>query len=91
MSPHEAMEFTKLAILGLVMLIPITGLTVRFALRPLVEAKARAMAGAAPPELEHRLARIEAEVERMSELRESMERLTEELEFNRKLALPAAE
>lgn len=90
MSPNDYMEFAKLAILGLVMLIPITGLTVRFALRPLVEAKARAMAGGAPPELEQRMARIEAEVERMSELRESMERLTEELEFNRKLALPAA-
>jgi hypothetical protein len=91
MSPGDYMDFGKLLILGLVMLIPITGLTVRFALRPLVEAKARAMAGAAPPELEQRMSRIEAEVERMSELRESLERLTEELEFNRKLALPASD
>lgn len=89
MSPHDAMEFAKLAILGLAILIPITGLTVRFALRPLMEARARMMAGAAQPELEQRMRRIELEVERVSELRESVQRLTEELEFNRKLALPA--
>lgn len=89
MSPHDAMEFAKLAILGLAILIPITGLTVRFALRPLVEARARMMAGTAQPELQQRMRRIELEVERVSELRESVERLTEELEFNRKLALPA--
>jgi hypothetical protein len=91
MSPNDYMEFVKLAIIGLTILIPVTGLTVRFALRPLVEAKARMMAGGAHPELEARLSRIELEVERMSELRESVERLTEELEFNRKLALPSGE
>lgn len=37
------------------------------------------------------MARIEAEVDRMTELRVSVERLTEELEFNRKLALPAGD
>jgi hypothetical protein len=91
MSPNDYMDFVKLAIIGLTILIPITGLTVRFALRPLVEAKARMMAGAAQPELEARMSRIEGEVDRLTELRESVERLTEELEFNRKLALPAAE
>jgi hypothetical protein len=91
MSPNEAMEFVKLAILGLTILIPLTGLTVRFALRPLVEAKARAIAGAAQPEVEQRMRRLEAEVESLADLRGSIDRLTDEMEFQRKLALPAGE
>lgn len=91
MSPHDAMEFAKVAIMGLAILIPITGVTVRFALRPLVEAKARMIAGGAQPEVEQRLGRIEAEVASIADLRVSLERLTDELEFQRKLALPPAE
>jgi hypothetical protein len=90
MSPYDAMEFTRLAIMGLAILIPITGLTVRFALRPLVEARARVIAGAAQPELDQRMRRLEAEVDSLAELRTSLDRLTDELEFQRKLALPAA-
>ena len=89
MSPTDTLEIATLAILALSILIGVTGLTVRFALRPLVEAKARMMAAAAQPELEQRMRRIEAEVDALSELRGSIDRLTDELEFNRKLALPA--
>jgi hypothetical protein len=89
MSPTDAMEFAKLAILGLAILIPITGLTVRFALRPLIEARARLMAGAAQPELDQRMRRLEAEVDSLADVRASLDRLTDELEFQRKLALPA--
>lgn len=89
MSPNDAMEFAKLAILGLSILIPITGLTVRFALRPLIEARARLMAGAAQPELDQRMRRLEAEVDSLADVRASLDRLTDELEFQRKLALPA--
>jgi hypothetical protein len=85
------MEFAKLAIMGLAVLIPITGVTVRFALRPLVEAKARMIAGSAQPEVEERLDRIEAEVASLADLRVSLDRLTDELEFQRKLALPPAD
>lgn len=89
MSPNEYMEFVKLTILGLAILIPITGFTARFALRPIVDALARLRA---PDEsqqaLEQRMSRLEGEVDRLVELRVSVERLTEELEFNRKLALP---
>jgi hypothetical protein len=89
MSPNDAMEFAKLAILGLAILIPITGLTVRFALRPLIEARARLIAGAAQPELDQRMRRLEAEVDSLADVRASLDRLTDELEFQRKLALPA--
>jgi hypothetical protein len=91
MSPHDAMEFARLAIMGLAILIPITGLTVRFALRPLVEAKARMIAGGAQPELDQRRRRLEAEMDGVADLRVSIDRLTEELEFQRKLALPPGE
>ncbi len=37
------------------------------------------------------MSRLEGEVDRLVELRVSVERLAEELEFNRKLALPAAD
>ncbi|WP_420126452.1 hypothetical protein [Longimicrobium sp.] len=41
--------------------------------------------------LEQWMSRLEGEVDRLVELRVSVERLAEELEFNRKLALPAAD
>lgn len=91
MSPNEYMEFAKLAILGLVVLIPVTGFTARFALRPIAEALVRLRTPDAQQALEQRMDRLEGEVDRLVELRVSVERLAEELEFNRKLALPAAD
>lgn len=86
------MEMMKLAILGFVLVIPVVGLTVRFALRPLIEAKARAMGGGeAQQRLEQRMNRIEAQVDALEDLRVSMDQLRDELEFNRKLALPPGE
>lgn len=37
------------------------------------------------------MSRIESEVDRLVELRVAVERLMEELEFNRRLALPSSE
>lgn len=92
MSPGDYMDFGKLLILGLTILIPVTGFTARFALRPIAEALVRLRrASDSQQGLEHRMSRIESEVDRLVELRVSVERLTEELEFNRKLALPAAD
>jgi hypothetical protein len=90
MSPNEAMEMMKLAIVGFVLVIPVVGFTVRFALRPLVEARAF---GSAEPQrmLEQRMSRLEAEMGTFDDLRASVDRLAEELEFNRKLALTPAE
>lgn len=92
MSPGEYMDFVKLAIIGLTILIPVTGFTARFALRPIAEALVRLrVASDSQHALEQRVARIEGEVDRLVELRESVERLAEELEFNRKLALAPPE
>jgi len=92
MSPNDYMEFGKLLIIGLAILIPITGFTARFALRPIAEALVRLRgSGESQQALEQRMSRIEGEVDRLVELRVSVERLAEELEFNRKLTLPAAE
>jgi hypothetical protein len=92
MSPGAYMDFGKLLIIGLTILIPVTGFTARFALRPIVEALVR-LRGSSDSQhaLEQRMSRIESEVDRLVELRVSVERLTEELEFNRKLALPSAD
>jgi hypothetical protein len=92
MSPNDYMEFGKLLIIGLTILIPVTGFTARFALRPIAEALVRLRGPADSHQaLEQRMSRIEGEVDRLVELRVSVERLAEELEFNRKLALPAAD
>lgn len=91
MSPGDYIDFAKLAILGLTILIPVTGFTARFALRPIADALLRLRAGDSQQALEQRMIRIESEVDRLAELRVSVERLTEELEFNRRLALPGAE
>lgn len=91
MSPGAYMDFGKLLIIGLAILIPVIGFTARFALRPIAEALVRLREAGSQQGLEQRMSRIEAEVERMSELRVSVDRLTEELEFNRKLALPGAD
>jgi hypothetical protein len=92
MSPNDYMDFLKIGIIGLAILIPIAGFTARFALRPIADAMIR-LRGAAEPQqmLEQRMGRLEAEVDRLADLRGSVERLTEELEFNRKLAIPAGD
>ena len=92
MSPGAYMDFGKLLIIGLTILIPVTGFTARFALRPIAEALLRLRGpGDSQHALEQRMSRLESEVDRLVELRVSVERLTEELEFNRRLALPSNE
>ena len=86
MSPAEFMDI----ILGFSFLIAVTGITVRFTLRPFANAKARLRGGESQQLLEQRISRIEAEMESIGELRTTMERLTEELEFQRQLTLPPA-
>lgn len=77
-------------ILGcLTVLIPIAGLTARFAIKPIAEALARAREGTSDREtvqlLERRLALLEQEVHGVSELRGDLVRVLEELEFQKQL------
>ena len=82
------------AILGIIMgslvvLIPIAGLTARYALKPIVEAIARMRETQGTTRetalLEKRVALLEQQLQGMEA---SVGRLTEEAEFNRKLSAP---
>jgi hypothetical protein len=80
-------------ILGCLMfLIPIAGLTARFAIKPISEALAKSQSGNIDREtvqlLERRLALIEQEVHGLSELRGDLVRVLEEMEFQKQLAQP---
>ncbi|HEX8906096.1 MAG TPA: hypothetical protein VF771_14710 [Longimicrobiaceae bacterium] len=78
----------------LLFLIPIAGLTARFALKPLIESIAKAMAarqgtgGDALLSVERRLAALEAEV---SSLRTDLHRIGDVKEFDRKLAASSSD
>jgi hypothetical protein len=80
---------------SLMILIPVAGLTARFALKPIVESLARlresSQGGAAVQMLERRMALLEQEVQSVTGFREEVARLVEELEFQRKLASPPGE
>lgn len=73
----------------LMFLIPIAGVTARFALKPMAEAIARMRESGTTNEtiglLERRLALLEQEQQSMMDLRQEMERLTEALEFQKQL------
>jgi len=77
---------------SLMFLIPIAGLTARYALKPIVESMARLRDSSSRDEavalIERRLALIEQEVQSVSNIKEEMSRLVDELEFQRKLTAP---
>jgi hypothetical protein len=77
---------------GLCFLIPIAGLTARFALKPIVEVLARAREGNQGKEalalVERRLALLEQELQSVSGLRDEVTRIAEDQEFRRQLARP---
>jgi hypothetical protein len=77
-------------ILGCMMfLIPIAGLTARFAIKPISEALARNREGSVDREtihmLERRMALLEQEVHGIGEMREDLSRVLEELDFQKQL------
>lgn len=78
---------------SLMVLIPIAGLTARFALKPIVESLARLREGSAKTEaiemLERRMTLLEQEIQMLGSVRDDVTRLIEELEFQRKLGAPA--
>ncbi|MGH7500835.1 MAG: hypothetical protein ACREL7_03675 [Longimicrobiales bacterium] len=77
---------------SLMVLIPIAGVTARFAMKPIVESLARLRESGAKNEavdmLERRMALLEQEVQAITGMREDVSRLIEELEFQRKLVAP---
>lgn len=81
--------------MGLAVVVPIVGVTARFALRPIVEALVTLRASGRDEQamhmLERRMALLEQEVRQVDELRTQVERLTEERDFQRQLAAPRAD
>jgi hypothetical protein len=72
---------------GLIVLAPVVALSVRFGLKPLVEAKHRLSQGAsADLAQDRRLALLEAE---MQNIQASLQQLAEADDFRRQLATPA--
>jgi len=85
------------AVLGIVMgmlvvLIPITGLTARFAIKPITESLAKLRQGNADRQvvdmLERRVSLLEQEVHGLGGMRDEVSRLLEEAEFQRQLKAP---
>ena len=76
----------------LMFLIPIAGVTARFALKPMAEALARMRESGSTNEtiqlIERRLALLEHEQQSVMELKHEMERLSEALEFQKQLVAP---
>jgi hypothetical protein len=92
MPPVLPINITELVavVLGcLMVLIPVAGLTARFAVKPIVEALGRArestMADESVALLERRTALLEQEVQNLTATRAQLDRLVEELEFQRQL------
>jgi hypothetical protein len=77
---------------GLAILVPIVGLTARFALRPIVEAIARMKesqsGGEALHMVERRMDLLEQEVQSIAALRDEVARLAEAQEFQLRLSAP---
>jgi hypothetical protein len=87
--PIDLVALSAVVLGCLMFLIPIAGLTARFAIKPITEALMRHSAGSVDREtiqlLERRLALLEQEVHTVSELRGDVVRLLEEMEFHKQL------
>lgn len=90
--PVDLVALTAVILGCLMFLIPIAGITARFAIKPISEALSKNLSGSADREtiqlLERRLALLEQEVHGISDMRGEMSRLLEELEFQKQLARP---
>jgi hypothetical protein len=91
----ESIDLTAIVaiIMGmLTVLIPITGLTARFAIKPITESLARLRQSNADRQvvemMERRLSLLEQEVHGLGGMREEVARLLEEAEFQRQLKGP---
>jgi hypothetical protein len=87
--PGELIPLAGIIMGSLVVLIPVTGLTARFAMKPIVESMAKlrqaSNQGEAVGMLERRIALLEQEVQNLTGIRDDLGRLVEEMEFQRQL------
>ena len=96
----NVMPIDLTAIVGIIMgmlvvLIPIAGLTARFAFKPIAESMAKLRQGSMDRQvveiLERRLTLLEQEVHGLGGMREDVSRLLEEAEFQRQLKAPGGQ
>ncbi len=87
--PINVVELVGVVLGCLMVLIPVAGLTARYALKPIVEAIARMREGATSNQamqmIERRMSLLEQEMQQLSGLRDEVGRLVDEVEFQRKL------
>jgi hypothetical protein len=90
--PVNLVALTAVILGCLSFLIPIAGLTARFAIKPISEALSKATSGSVEREtiqmLERRVALLEQEVHGVGEIRAELSRLLEDVEFQKQLAQP---
>ena len=90
--PIDWVALTAIVMGCLMFLIPIAGLTARFAIKPVAEALIRFREAGTDREtiqlLERRLALLEQEVHTVTDLRGDLVRVLEELEFQKQLTRP---
>lgn len=87
--PIDLVALSAVVLGCLMFLIPIAGLTARFALKPITEALGRGRDTSADREalalLERRLSLLEQEVHSIGDMRADVSRLIQELEFHKQL------
>lgn len=87
--PVELVPLAGIIMGSLIVLIPVAGLTARFAMKPIVESMAKlrqaSNQGEAVGMLERRITLLEKEVQNLTGIREDLGRLVEEMEFQRQL------
>jgi hypothetical protein len=90
--PVDLVGLTAVILGCLMFLIPIAGLTARFAIKPIAEALARTREDSTDREtvqlIERRLALLEQEMHGTSELRAELSRVLEEMQFQKELSRP---
>jgi hypothetical protein len=90
--PVDLVALSAVVLGCLMLLIPIAGVTARFAIKPIASALAQAREGTIDREtiqlLERRLALLEQEVHGTVELRAELSRVLEELQFHKELGRP---
>ncbi|CAN5641011.1 hypothetical protein BH23GEM9_BH23GEM9_06670 [soil metagenome] len=92
LEPVNLIGLTAVILGCLMFLIPIAGLTARFAIKPITEALSKVSSGGQNREtvqmLERRMALLEQEVHGLTEMRADLARLLEDVDFQKQLRQP---